>query len=131
MLRGPTELSAKLLSPMSVHHCPAEVVGVKVFGRCFSFEKFSGKLGRSKSQRLVTVPRHKCYQLGLKPSGRGKCAERAAALEPISALACNRELPRISLFLRLSEKGASDALSVDLAGIRRPKWAEKHRFGCP
>jgi hypothetical protein len=32
---------------------------------------------------------------------------------------------------RLSEKGASDALSVDVASIRRPKWAEKHRFGHP
>src|SRR5829696_7529241 len=61
------------------------------------FEKFSGKLGRSKSQRLVTVPYHKCYQLGFKPSGRGQCAEGAAALEPISAPACNRELPRIPL----------------------------------
>jgi hypothetical protein len=35
------------------------------------FEKFSGKLGRSKSQRLVTVPGYKCYQLGLKPIGQG------------------------------------------------------------
>ena len=43
---------------------------------------------------------------------------------------CYHELPRIPV-PRLSEKGASDALSVDLAGIRRPKWAEKHRFGCP
>jgi hypothetical protein len=66
------------------------------------FEKFSGKLDRSKSQRLVTVPRHKCYQLGLKPSGRGQCAEGAAALEPISAPACNRELPRILLMRRWS-----------------------------
>jgi hypothetical protein len=40
------------------------------------------------------------------------------------------EVPRIHL-PRLSEKGASDALSVDLAGIRRSKWAEKHCFGCP
>jgi hypothetical protein len=37
MLKGPyTKLSAKLLSPMSVHHRPVEVGGVKVFGRCFS-----------------------------------------------------------------------------------------------
>src|ERR671913_1388120 len=32
-------------------------------------------------------------------------------------------LPRIHL-LRLSEKDASDAPSVDLGGIRRPKWSE-------
>src|SRR5829696_7442134 len=36
MLRGPTELSAKLLSPMSLPHRPVEVGGVKVFDRCFS-----------------------------------------------------------------------------------------------
>src|SRR5215207_4264204 len=33
---GPTELSAKLLSPMSIHHRPVEVVGVKVFGKSTS-----------------------------------------------------------------------------------------------
>jgi hypothetical protein len=38
---------------------------------------------------------------------------------------------RVAVSPGLSEKGASDALSVDLAGIRRPKWAEKHCFGCP
>ena len=32
---------------------------------------------------------------------------------------------------KLSEKGTSNAPSVDLAGIRRPNWAEKHRFGGP
>src|SRR5215217_3226504 len=37
MLKGPyRELSAKLLSPMSVHHRPVEVVGVKVFGQSTS-----------------------------------------------------------------------------------------------
>src|SRR5215211_6094342 len=34
--KGPTELSAKLLSPMSVHHRPVEVVGVKVLGQSTS-----------------------------------------------------------------------------------------------
>ena len=36
MLKGPYRVIRKLLSPMSVHHRPVEVVGVKVFGRCFS-----------------------------------------------------------------------------------------------
>ena len=32
---------------------------------------------------------------------------------------------------RLSEKGTSNALIVDLAGIRRAKWTEKPLFGDP
>jgi hypothetical protein len=40
------------------------------------------------------------------------------------------ELRRIPL-LRLSEKGAIDALSVALAGIRRPKWSEMGCFDSP
>ena len=41
-------------------------------------------------------------------------------------------LPLFTNFVeRLSEKGASDALSVDLAGIRRPKWTVKALFRLP
>ena len=32
-------------------------------------------------------------------------------------------------FQKLSEKGSSDAPKADWAGIRRPNWAEKYRFG--
>ena len=69
-------------------HSPAKVA---------LFREILGKLERSKSPLLVTISRRKSYELALYPGGQGWCAERAAALEPKSTLACNRELLRIPL----------------------------------
>jgi hypothetical protein len=54
-----------------------------------------------------------------------------ALMDPLADALCGAPKWLKSSVERLSEKGVSDALSVDLAGIRRPKWAEKHCLGCP
>src|ERR671914_320744 len=54
-----------------------------------------------------------------------------AFVEVLTNAVCHTAKWLKSTLERLSEKGVSDALSVDLAGIRRPKWAEKHCLGCP
>jgi len=62
-----------------------------------SLWKFSGLLDRSKSQRLVTVPRYDRSQIDLNPGGRAIIARVVHFTISISPAACNRELPRIPL----------------------------------
>jgi hypothetical protein len=71
MLRGPYRGISETFVADERPPSPSRGRGGQSVRKVLLFEKFSGKLGRSKSQGLVTVPRHKCYQLGLKPSGRG------------------------------------------------------------
>src|SRR5215203_1221077 len=60
------------------------------------------------------------------------CAWPAIRLSDVASVRPSRPrgFPGTHL-VKLSEKGTSNAPSVDLAGIRRPNGAEKQRFGGP
>jgi hypothetical protein len=65
------------------------------------------------------------------PQGVAQVKPEVERLQSLIAHSASRPERPVKLAEKLSEKGWSDAPSVDSAGIRRSKWAERYRFGDP